>query len=51
MISLNKTLDFEWVDLLKEARDMGIAPEEVRAFLSKPNQERSPKIKTAKSLS
>ncbi|MBP1934102.1 anti-repressor SinI family protein [Ammoniphilus resinae] len=27
------TVDEEWVELLKLARDMGITPEEVRAFL------------------
>ncbi|WP_093193991.1 anti-repressor SinI family protein [Salimicrobium halophilum] len=48
---MNKTLDAQWVELLKEARNMGLAPEEIRAFLTMSNLENSPKRKTANPLS
>lgn len=32
---IRKPLDEEWVQLMKEARQLGITPEEVRLFLEK----------------
>nr|WP_084193701.1 anti-repressor SinI family protein [Salimicrobium flavidum] len=32
---MHKTLDPEWVELMAEARKMGLSPEEIRKFLNR----------------
>ncbi|PBB04955.1 hypothetical protein CKW00_11465 [Salimicrobium humidisoli] len=40
---MNKKLDMEWVELMQEARNLGLSPEEISKFLNTGGQEESPK--------
>ncbi|MGG0481531.1 anti-repressor SinI family protein [Priestia megaterium] len=32
--AMNLTLDLEWVDLIREAKEMGLSVEEIKKFLA-----------------